>query len=147
MAFATTPDIRDGFRGLAGFLVPHMDSGLTGPRKTGIVNYADRKFKSLARATTVLLSTVLPSIAVLGLYYIDSLSSRLLAIIEFSASFSPVLALFTNARPIEIFTATASFAAVQVVFVRGTDPSATRSCECISQSSDDSTVNIPAPFQ
>ena len=63
----------------------------------------------MAKVITVCFSTLLPSIAVLGLYYIDQLTARLGAIIAFSATFSLVLALFTNAKPIEIFTATASY--------------------------------------
>lgn len=63
----------------------------------------------MAKVITVCFATLLPSLAVLGLYYIDHLTARLGAIIGFSATFSLVLALFTKAKPIEIFTATASY--------------------------------------
>ncbi|KAF2023662.1 hypothetical protein EK21DRAFT_80361 [Setomelanomma holmii] len=75
---------------------------------TRIVSYGASSFTRMARIITVCFSTLLPSIAVLSLYYIDELTARLGAIIAFSATFSLVLAVFTNARPIEIFTATAS---------------------------------------
>jgi hypothetical protein len=96
-----------------------------------------RRLYTYATSHYGLFLTLLPSIAVLALYFIDGMSARLGAILGFSAMFALVLALFTNARSIEIFTATAScvvslqipkltlthlsFAAVQVVFVGGTN--------------------------
>lgn len=70
--------------------------------------YPAEGFARMARVITVCFSTLLPSIAVLALYFIDKLSARLGAIIGFSAMLSLVLALFTNAKSIEILTATAS---------------------------------------
>jgi hypothetical protein len=118
--------------------IESLQKPIIGQENTRIVNYTASSFTRMARVITFCLSTLLPSIAVLVLYYIDELTARLGAIIGLSAMFSLVLALFTNARPIEIFTATASyvvfsmalysgltwlsFAAVQVVFVGGTDP-------------------------
>ena len=69
----------------------------------------------------VLISTMFPSIAVIVLYFIQDLAIRLWVVLIFSLVFSTVLAIFTNARPIEIFAATAACASVQVVFVGSTN--------------------------
>ncbi|KAF2475953.1 uncharacterized protein BDR25DRAFT_253591 [Lindgomyces ingoldianus] len=100
---------------------------INGQEKVGIAHLNDNWFVRLARVMTVILSTLLPSIAVLGLYYVRSLPAHLGAVVGFSAMFSLALEVFTNSRPIEVFTATAAFAAVQVVFVGSTGQN---SCEC-----------------
>lgn len=69
----------------------------------------------------VLISALFPSISVIVLYFIKSLAVRLWVVLGFSMLFSLVLAVFTNARPIEIFAATAACASVQVVFVGSTN--------------------------
>lgn len=51
---------------------------------------------------------LLPSVTFLALYFIDKMSARLGPIIGFSAMYSLALALFTNAKVIEISTATVS---------------------------------------
>jgi hypothetical protein len=72
----------------------------------------------MARVTNVMLSTLLPSLAVLALYLIKDLLARLGAIVGFSAAFSLVLAVATKARPVEVFAATAAY--VVVFAIRGT---------------------------
>jgi hypothetical protein len=52
---------------------------------------------------------------------VQSLAIRLWIVLGFSMLFSCVLAVFTRARPIEIFAATAACASVQVVFVGSTN--------------------------
>lgn len=62
----------------------------------------------VARLTIVVLATAIPSLAVLALYLIPTLDWRLGAIAGFSFFISLSMALFTTARPIEIFAATAA---------------------------------------
>jgi hypothetical protein len=81
---------------------------MQGQEDTGIAHYSKAGFKRLARTMNMVLSALLPSLAVLGLYLIKDPLSRLGAIVGFSAVFSLVLALFTKARPVEIFAATAA---------------------------------------
>jgi hypothetical protein len=66
-----------------------------------------------------LISTLYPSAAIVALHFIPSLLTRLIAIVAFSLLFAGTLAVVTNARPVEIFAATAACASVQVVFVGG----------------------------
>jgi hypothetical protein len=81
---------------------------MKGQENTGIAHYSKAGFKRMARTLNVLLSALLPSLGVLGLYLIKDPLSRLGAIVGFSAVFSLVLALFTKARLVEIFAATAA---------------------------------------
>jgi hypothetical protein len=81
---------------------------MQGQEGTGIAHYSKAGFKRLARTMNVILSALLHSLAVLGLYLIKDPLSRLGAIVGFSAVFSLVLTLFTTARPVEIFAATAA---------------------------------------
>ncbi|KAJ3555625.1 hypothetical protein NPX13_g10319 [Xylaria arbuscula] len=74
---------------------------------------------------SMLLGTVLASLLPIGsiiiLYSIRDVATRLAMIGVFTAMFSFGLGVFTNGRMVEIFSATAAFAAVQVVFVSGSD--------------------------
>ncbi|KAI1357465.1 hypothetical protein F5Y08DRAFT_333857 [Xylaria arbuscula] len=74
---------------------------------------------------SMLLGTVLASLLPIGsiiiLYSIRDVATRLAMIGVFTAMFSFGLGVFTNGRIVEIFSATAAFAAVQVVFVSGSD--------------------------
>ncbi|KAI0975149.1 hypothetical protein F4678DRAFT_318818 [Xylaria arbuscula] len=73
---------------------------------------------------SMLFGTVLASVLLVGsiviLYSLRTMPTRLTLIGVFTAMFSLGLGIFTNGRIIEIFSATAAFAAVQVVFVSGT---------------------------
>jgi hypothetical protein len=69
----------------------------------------------MARIVNVMLSTLLPSLAVLALYLINDPLARLGAIVGFSAAFSLVLAIFTKARPVEVFAATAAYVIVYAI--------------------------------
>jgi hypothetical protein len=72
------------------------------------VHYDEKVFGIIARIANIILSILTPSVAMIGLYFIKSLAARLVAVIGFSTLFSLVLAVFTRARPIEIFTATSA---------------------------------------
>lgn len=87
----------------------------------GLPEWSDKSYHRLARLTAVLISTLFPSVAVIVLYFIHDLAIRLWVVLCFSMVFSSILAVFTTARPIEIFAATAACASVQVVFVGSTD--------------------------
>jgi len=63
----------------------------------------------IARAIIVVLSTIVTSLTVLGLYFIDSVPARLGAVVGFSAVFSFTVTVFSpGARSVEIFAATAA---------------------------------------
>ncbi|KAI1411525.1 hypothetical protein F5Y13DRAFT_191142 [Hypoxylon sp. FL1857] len=74
---------------------------------------------------SMLIGTVFASLLLVGsivvLYSIDNMTTRLVIIGVFTATFSLGLGLLTNGKIVEIFSATAAFAAVQVVFVSSTN--------------------------
>ncbi|KAF2661394.1 hypothetical protein K491DRAFT_710965 [Lophiostoma macrostomum CBS 122681] len=103
---------------------------MKGQEGTNIAHYGKAGFKRMARILNTMLSALLPSLSVLALYLIHNPLVRLGAIVGFSAAFSLILTLFTKARPVEVFAATAAFASVQVVFVGGGTGGSSGTCEC-----------------
>jgi len=91
------------------------------------VEVDDGYFAYFAKILSVFLATIFPSIAVVILYFIHSMITRLWVIMLFSFVFATTLALFTNAKPIEIFAITAACASVQVVFVGSAGLESTKS--------------------
>ena len=81
---------------------------MKGQEGTNIAHYGKMGFKRMARTLNRMLSALLPSLSVLALYLINSPLARLGAIVGFSAVFSLVLTVFTKARPVEVFAATAA---------------------------------------
>lgn len=81
---------------------------MPGAEDTGLSRTNDNLLGGLSRILNVTLSSLIPVMAVLVLYSIEKLSNRLYAITGFSVIFSLTLAIFTTARPIEVFTATAA---------------------------------------
>ncbi|KAF3770485.1 hypothetical protein M406DRAFT_325929 [Cryphonectria parasitica EP155] len=72
------------------------------------------------RATNILttvMASLLPLVSITVLFAIESNTVKLGVVMLFSACFSLALALMTTARRIEVFAATAAFAAVNVVFL------------------------------
>lgn len=81
---------------------------IEGSEKTGISRYNLKLLGRLIRVLNIILSATIPSVAVLALYFINNIAYRLVAVACFSGVFSLVLAVFTTARPVEIFAATAA---------------------------------------
>lgn len=72
----------------------------------GLIEWKDAKFSTFSRALSALTSTLIPSVAIVSLYFIRDLLARIFAAMGFSAILSLVLALLTTARPVEVFAAT-----------------------------------------
>jgi hypothetical protein len=66
------------------------------------------------------LSAVFPTVVILGLYFVKNMIQRIGLVIVFTTLFAVALALFTGAKKVEIFSATAAFAAVEVVYIGST---------------------------
>lgn len=66
------------------------------------------------------LSFILPTLAILVLYYVPNMVQRLGLFIVFTTLFAIALAVFTDAKQVEVFSATAAFAAFEAVFVGST---------------------------
>jgi hypothetical protein len=68
-------------------------------------------------AIVAALSSILPTVAILVLFFVRDMLKRIGLVVVFTTLFAFALALFTNSRKIEIFSATAAFAAVEVVYI------------------------------
>ncbi|KAF2741505.1 hypothetical protein EJ04DRAFT_547840 [Polyplosphaeria fusca] len=90
------------------------------------VVYSQVGLERISRVMITAMASSLPILSIVVLYVINSMSKRLAMIGVFTVIFAIVLGFLTSGKPIEIFSATAAFAAVQVVFV-GTTTQATLS--------------------
>ena len=91
-----------------------------GHEEFGLVHSPNKPYETAARVLAVLASTLIPSVAIVVLYFIQRLIIRIVTSILLSLVFSTTLAILTKARAAEIFASTAAFAAVQVVFIGST---------------------------
>ncbi|KAE8448984.1 hypothetical protein EG329_008572 [Mollisiaceae sp. DMI_Dod_QoI] len=83
----------------------------------GIYHYKESTLESVLSILATVVASLLPICSVVALYIIQSNGVRLGMIAIFSACFSFALSIMTSARRIEVFAATAAFAAVNVVFL------------------------------
>ncbi|EON62157.1 hypothetical protein W97_01376 [Coniosporium apollinis CBS 100218] len=81
----------------------------------------DRKINRAVGTFTTIFGSLLPTASVFALYYIHDTIWRLTFIMLFSCFFSTCLAVFTDARRIEIFAGAVALASVQVVFISTTE--------------------------
>ncbi|KXH56614.1 hypothetical protein CNYM01_10717 [Colletotrichum nymphaeae SA-01] len=87
-------------------------------RTRGKLNFtSDDRIRNFVRILAVIVSSVLPILSIVALYFIKSQIARLCTIVGFSALCSFALSVLTDARNAEIIATTAAYAAVQVVFV------------------------------
>lgn len=83
----------------------------------GGYSYGDKKVSTAMRAFVMVIASALPTCSIVALYFIKDTIMRLAFIVMFSAVFASALTLFTEARSIDVFTASVALASVQVVFV------------------------------
>lgn len=99
--------------------IPWKKAPLPGYEEAGLVQWNDEAYNTASRVIAVLVSTLIPSVAVVTLYCIRSLLTRIFVAMTFSTVFAVALAL-SDARTAEIFAATAALSSVQVVFIGST---------------------------
>jgi len=80
-------------------------------------HYSDRKLRFAVDVFGSAISSIIPSISIIVLFFVEDLLKRLALVCVFSFVFSICMSLASRARRIEVFGATAAFASVQVVFV------------------------------
>jgi hypothetical protein len=85
--------------------------------ETGLVDYHEGRLGKATKLISTTIASTMPMVAILGLYFEESLLIRIYIAIGITAAFSAILVIFTNARRVEIFMATAGLAAVEVVFI------------------------------
>ncbi|RDW67556.1 hypothetical protein BP6252_08952 [Coleophoma cylindrospora] len=85
-----------------------------------ITQYSENSILRFTCAVATIVACLLPTLGIYIISTVDSIRIRILYIIGFTALFSMALVFFTNAAhpKISIFTATAAFSAVLVVFVQ-----------------------------
>ncbi|KAM6513640.1 hypothetical protein FALCPG4_016022 [Fusarium falciforme] len=85
--------------------------------ESGLVRYNDSHINKASSMIVVILSSVIPVLTIFALNAITVTEGRIGMIVVFTGMFAAVLAIFSSARRAEIFAATATFAAIEVVYV------------------------------
>ncbi|KAL2221291.1 hypothetical protein M432DRAFT_266076 [Thermoascus aurantiacus ATCC 26904] len=75
---------------------------------TGFRSYGECRLAAVSDGITVVISSLLPTLAILILYLVKPMYARMALIIGFTALFALALSIFTSARRVEIFSATAA---------------------------------------
>lgn len=70
--------------------------------------FSEDRISSFVRLLAVVLSSLLPILSIVALYYIPTQTARLGAIVAFSALCSATLATLSSAKNVEIIAATAA---------------------------------------
>ena len=76
--------------------------------QAGMVEYAHSRLLSIADGISTVIASLFPAVATIALYFIPSQLVRLGITVAFAAGFAIVLSVFTKARRIEVFSATAA---------------------------------------
>ena len=81
----------------------------TGNRSdASIYNYNEANLVQTIHTLSVVLSSLVPTASMFALYYTHSTSLRLVLVMIFTSLFALVLSIFTKARRVELFAATAA---------------------------------------
>jgi hypothetical protein len=83
----------------------------------GLYSYDETFIRRVIAVVSIIVSSALPTASIFALYFIKSQVNRLVFVLVFSFIFSSILAIFTSANRVEIFTAVVAMASVQVVFI------------------------------
>ncbi|KAH0434544.1 hypothetical protein CcaCcLH18_05287 [Colletotrichum camelliae] len=84
---------------------------------SGHLSYSPDFIRKLSNLGTTILACIMPVLTIFVLNIIHSTNIRILVTLIFTAVFALLIATFSNAKKVEIFAATATFAAVEVVFI------------------------------
>ncbi|KAH7121593.1 hypothetical protein EDB81DRAFT_861508 [Dactylonectria macrodidyma] len=85
--------------------------------ESGLVRYNDSHINKASSMIVIILSSVIPVSTIFALNAIQKTEGRIAMIVVFTGLFAAVLAFFSTAKRVEIFAATATFAAIEVVYV------------------------------
>lgn len=80
----------------------------TEPGGVQIRKYSGKKIAKAGKIAAAVLSSILPTLAILVLYFVKRMIVRIGLVILFTATFSVTVAWFTAARKVDIFSATAA---------------------------------------
>ncbi|KAM7215142.1 hypothetical protein V8F06_009460 [Rhypophila decipiens] len=123
----------DPFTSFLTYRIAHLFHRLCGGRRSGIRpnkrfgklvdeeaqlrSYSDSKLQKTSQIISVVVSSTLPVLTIFVLNTLDTTTKRLGLTVLFTGVFGLLLAFFSSAKRAEIFAATATFAAVEVVFI------------------------------
>jgi hypothetical protein len=93
---------------------PYID-----PELGQVWEYQPESFTLAGNILCVLLSFAIPTGSIFALYYVRSMTLRLLMMAAFILLFAIMMMFMVGSRREQVFAATAAFAAIQVVFVGG----------------------------
>jgi hypothetical protein len=85
-----------------------MEKYGTGARDVEVRKYSKKRIDRASNIAVAAISSILPTLVILALYFVERMIVRIGLMIFFTAVFSIALAVFTDARKIEIFSATAA---------------------------------------
>ncbi|KAK3989009.1 hypothetical protein QBC44DRAFT_370377 [Cladorrhinum sp. PSN332] len=84
---------------------------------TGHTSYSTARVARAGSFIALLLASTFPVLTILALNTVQNTNIRIAMSAGFTAVFALMIVVFTDARRIEVFAATATFAAVEVVFI------------------------------
>ncbi|KAK4664597.1 uncharacterized protein QC763_512180 [Podospora pseudopauciseta] len=100
---------------------------------TGIYIYSESHLQIVIETFVTVVAALLPVLSIVVLYFLgDNNKFKFMALVIFSAIFALALAIMTKAKRVEVFAATAAFAAVNVVFL-SQDPTGEELVELMKQ--------------
>lgn len=100
---------------------PSDDTDLEACKSAEMYRYEDSKIARVVHIITIVVASMLPITSILILYFVTNTQDRMAISVAFTGLFSCSLATTTRASRMEIFAATSAFAAVQVVFMTGSN--------------------------
>ncbi|KAL9564150.1 hypothetical protein ACKAV7_011657 [Fusarium commune] len=83
--------------------------------ESGLASYSDSSLVRASNLFTVIVSSALPVLTIFALNSLETTAQRIGLTVVFTVLFAVILELFTNAKRVEIFATTATFAAVEVI--------------------------------
>ncbi|OCT44922.1 hypothetical protein CLCR_06113 [Cladophialophora carrionii] len=101
--------------------ISNAEAGVRQTDPFGVYSYSDSVITKTIDTLSTILASILPTIAALGIYLINDQVTRMAALICCTLLFSTTLTLFARPKRVEVFAASAAFAAVLVVFVGNSD--------------------------
>lgn len=101
-----------------------MQDELAGDGVSQFKRFKETSITRTVNVVTILVAAMFLIGTIVGFYFVQRPAVKLGMIAAFATAFAGCLGLITNARRVEIFAATAAYAAVLVVFVSNSELSA-----------------------
>jgi hypothetical protein len=85
--------------------------------ESGLYHYRKGNVRAISHLVGILLASLIPAASIFTLYFVPHMTDRLGVIVAYSALFSICLGVFTTARRVEIFGATAAYVSLLLIVV------------------------------